>query len=195
MGIDLIKNWQERAGSWLYYQFRAKPNIRALAEKIIGRQIQDLENAVQEVLTARILDNANGSALDLWGTVFNESRAGRSDATYRVALLLAVARDNASGTPEDVIMIIGTLAAANKVILVDEYVTRGILIYLESPTIALDLAAELRDVADAVAPAGVRVVTVSERPAEYFGWNGDAASGGWGTVESSATGGAWTKIV
>lgn len=196
MAVDKINNWRARAKAWLYYQFRAKPNFVALVERVIGRQIQELENVFQDILSARILDNATGGALDLWGSVFNEPRAGRTDATYRVALLLAVARDNGSGTPEDMIAILLTLTDSTKVYLEDEYVTRAVSVYLESPTISTDLAAELRELADSLAPAGVRVITVSERAnSDYFGWNGDPNSGGWGTVENPATGGSWTKIV
>lgn len=64
------------------------------------------------------------------------------------------------------------------------------------PDELVELAAELRELADSLAPAGVRVITVSERASsDYFGWNGDPDSGGWGTVEDPATGGSWTKIV
>lgn len=195
MALDKITNWPWRATQWLYYQFRAKPKMRALVEGVIGPQIQDLEDILQVILANRILTSASGFGLDVWGELFGVPRSGRTDAAYRSAIELAAARDRNSGTAEQIIEITGTLTSAARVYL-DEYKTRAIRLYFRGATISNDRAAELVADADGLAAGGVKVDKLSLQPAgDYFGWSGDPDSGGWGTVEDTATGGAWTKLL
>lgn len=68
-------------------------------------QLQDIENAMQEVLTLRALATAFGQQLDGLGAIIGQPRLGNTDARYRVLLAARIAINKSSGTINELIKI------------------------------------------------------------------------------------------
>lgn len=191
--IEVI-NWSWQLGRWIYWSLR-KPKIRAIVEVAIGAQAQDAEQVLQSILAMRAGPSAaTGGGLDLWGKVFKEPRAGRGDAEYAAALEAAVLLDRASGTPEEIVALVAALVPGARVALVEAFPAKiGVWIQGSIPDGA---RAALRGLVQTIKPGGVAVMAVVDQGSgEYFGWDGDPESGGWGTLADPAVGGAWSNLV
>lgn len=104
MALDYISDHEGEALDRLPHQFKEKPNIEAFIRAFIG-EIQSIEDAVEQILKFRWVDTAVGYQLDGLGKIVGESRNGRNDDAYRLAIKLRIAINTCEGTPEEVIAI------------------------------------------------------------------------------------------
>jgi hypothetical protein len=109
--IENVTNHAARAVANLLVQFRDKPLIVAMLNAY-SRQIQDLENALQQLLTQRALDVAVGAQLDGIGSILDLPRGGDTDEPYRSRLRVALAINQSAGTTEDLYKVL-TLATTS----------------------------------------------------------------------------------
>lgn len=79
-------------------------NIVKLLTALIG-PIQDVENALQQLLTERTIDTAVGVQLDVLGRVVGQARGGLPDDDYRRYLRARIATNRSNGVTEDLITI------------------------------------------------------------------------------------------
>lgn len=96
-----INNHTTEMQELLLSQFKHSPNILALIG-IYGEQIQDLEIEYFKLLDSLGIDTATDYSLDLIGKEVQESRQGRNDTDYRMAILTRIFLNTVSGTPEEV---------------------------------------------------------------------------------------------
>lgn len=82
-------------------------------------QIQDLEDALNDLLTARILDG-QGVQLDLVGKYLIEPRDGASDDDYKTRLQAKIKVIRSSGTIPNVVKVFNLLLPGNKVIATED---------------------------------------------------------------------------
>ena len=82
----------------------SKPNWEAILTAF-GNQVQDLEDALYELLTKRSIDSATGVQLDGLGEILGEAREGRDDPAYREALRVRILLNLCESTPEEIIEI------------------------------------------------------------------------------------------
>ncbi len=66
----------------------------------------DIEDVCQDLMDDRNLDSALGVQLDQLGLLVGETRKGRNDDDYRLAIKLRIAINTSNGTVEDVIKVI-----------------------------------------------------------------------------------------
>lgn len=92
----------------LIAQFKDKPNFQAFITSFVN-QVQELEVALNDLITERTLDTAIGEQLDGIGEILGEDRQGRNDDDYRTALRAKVLLNIGSGTPEEIIEMISYL--------------------------------------------------------------------------------------
>lgn len=92
----------------LLEQFSKSENLKALVA-ILLNQIQDLEGAAWQLLTERNIEYATGAQLDGLGAIVGETRAGREDELYRVAIRVRIAVNRSNGRVEDLINILALL--------------------------------------------------------------------------------------
>ncbi len=86
-------------------QFDGSVDLRKLASVFLD-QAQTLEDAAFPLLGERGLDNATGDRLDRIGALVGETRSGRSDTDYRLALQAEIAVLASRGTAEDLLTIV-----------------------------------------------------------------------------------------
>jgi hypothetical protein len=109
MSYSKKTNHVEEGISNFISQFRKQPTIVALASVYL-RQIQDIENALSDLLTETNLNNAVGVHLDNIGALVGEPRSGRNDSQYRIAISARILLNISNGTIEDVIAIAAAAA-------------------------------------------------------------------------------------
>ncbi len=107
--IQLVNNRVEIAKSYLLSQFRDKPNILALVEVLV-EELQELENTIIELQEVRTLAGAKGWWLDRIGEELDTPRDGFSDADYKTVLRLAMLKQTASATIDDIIKILSFIS-------------------------------------------------------------------------------------
>lgn len=89
-------------------QFRDKSRFASLLSAF-GSQIQDIEDALFQILSDTSIDSAAGMQLDGVGTIVGEERNGLSDADYRLRIKARVLANKSSGTIEDLLGICDVL--------------------------------------------------------------------------------------
>lgn len=99
----------------LIQKFRGKVKIEALA-KILGNQIQDLENAIFQIIAITDLGTVTGIQLDLLGKIVNQPRNGQVDETYRLFLRARILVNVSKGTVEEIIAILTLLISGSPTI-------------------------------------------------------------------------------
>lgn len=85
-------------------QFRYKPRLEALTRSYL-RRVQELEDAVWEVVAYRYLETAEGYQLDRIGRIVGRGRGSLSDDDYRIAVRGQIRINRSCGTPEDLIAV------------------------------------------------------------------------------------------
>lgn len=93
----------------LLEQDKDKEKFEALLSLVLAPQIQDLENAIFQILTDTILATAVGVQLDRFGTIVDQARNGQNDDDYRVTLQAKTILNNAQGTLEEIVQLIDLL--------------------------------------------------------------------------------------
>jgi hypothetical protein len=114
MSLTRIPSHYEAAITRLASQFKTKPRIQALVEDFI-RPLDLLEDEIFRVLNFRWIDTATGQQLDGLGRIVGETRKGRNDQRYRLALRIRIAINVSKGTPEEVISIFSLVTGATDV--------------------------------------------------------------------------------
>jgi len=113
---DIVKidNHTERALDRSATQYRQKPKHEAFISSFAD-QVQDAEDAVFDMIDARVLENAEGAQLDGIGEIVGLDRQGRGDDEYRILLLVKIGQNSSQGGPEKVIQIFRILIQAGLV--------------------------------------------------------------------------------
>jgi len=101
-------------------RFKDKPNLAAWLTSYIN-QIQDLEDTYFDIMAQRCLDTAVGVQLDGLGEIVGESRQGRDDDTYRVAIRARRLLNASEGTPEELMNIISASLDFSVTVHIREY--------------------------------------------------------------------------
>jgi hypothetical protein len=85
-------------------QFKGQPVIVGILTSWTNR-IQELEDALFDVITKRILDDAADAQLDSIGDLVGEEREGRGDSDYREAIRLKIRVNRSKGKSEDIVQV------------------------------------------------------------------------------------------
>ena len=110
---DLVQNTDhEGATARFTDRWRNKADLDAWTKTYL-KQLQDLEDAIFEVILGRILDNAIGVQLDIIGKLVGQPRTDASDDRYRTLISARIRINRSSGTPEDLIGVAVLLLATN----------------------------------------------------------------------------------
>lgn len=108
--ISLDSDRVERAKSLLLSQFHDKPNINALVDALVS-ELQELENVVNDLQTVRTLEGSYGWWLDRIGEELDVARGNYADNDYKTAIKIAMARQTASASVDDILRIVQLITA------------------------------------------------------------------------------------
>lgn len=100
--VERINDHREQAIDRFTSQYHEAEKLRALTGAFVDR-FQGLEDAAQQLLRERWVDDAIGQQLDELGEIVGEPRLDRGDETYRSAIRLRIILNRSGGEPESVI--------------------------------------------------------------------------------------------
>lgn len=147
----------EEGKALLISQFRDKPRIEGVLCALLDG-VQDLHDAIWQVLTERWLDSATGVQLDQLGTIVALPRTGWIDGTYRQLLRAQILTLRSKGTWPDIGKVLAALGITLSAAVYDEPGMAAMRVILGE---ALDGDVTAQDVFNFVVrakPAGVRFV-------------------------------------
>jgi len=154
-------------------------NVQKLLTALIG-PTQNIENALQQLLTLRSVDTATGDQLDIIGKLVAQPRDGLDDATYRRYIRARISTHRSAGSTEDVIKIADLIIYDDTATyVVDTQGYAGYVLRIENLAINTTLANALLAFLQDATSAGVRVIVEysDQLPATWFTW--DTAGLGW----------------
>lgn len=173
--ITKTTNHEAEALANLVAQFKDKPQLAALL-KVYVSQIQDLENALFQILESTV-DTATGVTLDGFGDIVSQPREGRTDSFYRQIIKARIRLNASNGTPEDLIAIVRAVVGDKEIEVVEDFPGHFDL-YINDPILAG--AQTVSGFVQLGKPAGVRGITHFHTATPYFGFLGDPNAAGFG---------------
>lgn len=108
VGLYPITDHATQALARLAQQYKGKPLIEGLIS-LLCTQIQEIEDAIWQMASERLLDNAIGAQLDRLGGILGQTRGAYTDEEYRLILRAKVLINRSSGTAEELIAIFSTV--------------------------------------------------------------------------------------
>lgn len=166
-----------------------QPNLASFLTAVVA-PVQDIEDALQQLLTERTVDTAVGDQLTDIGAIVGEPRSGLSDADYRPRVRARIMANRSRGIVEDLIRI-ARLVIDDDALTV-KVQTWGIAAYdmtLGGVTVTGTLADALLAFLQDASGAGVRPILnySPSAPANNLIWNSSTAAQFWnsGTWASS----------
>jgi len=198
MAGELITQFTDHEGrvSRLIEQFQNKPDLEALI-RVYLRQLQDVEDALFEIILERDLDNAVGVQLNVIGNLVGQPRTTSDDNRYRTSIRARIAINLSDSTPEDVIKVALLLLVDGESFKLREEPPAQLRVTVLDPLTSgdADLIEELLEATD---PGGVRLLLqfndTLALPADKLTMNDDtsgapATGGGLGDTVSGQSGG------
>ena len=182
-------NHQNEALKKFLYQFQDKKNIGILI-KIIAKQLNDIEDTLEEMNYHRGIDKAIGRQLDILGIYKNVQRLGQSDEDYRKLIKNQIALDNANGTSQSVINSAKIILGGKEFIYSESYPARC-EIFIISTNCNIYQYQSLKKAVPLGVSLGIRY-TINDEP---FGYSGSKYSMGFGTIYNKELGGGYASII
>jgi len=127
---------------------------------VLTAPAQDLENVIQQFLSDRFVDTAEGAQLDIIGAIVGQGRNGMIDDDYRRYIRAKIAVNNSNGTFEDLLTIAFLVVYdADAVFLVRNVGTATVVMYVDDIIVSDALGTILGTFLQKAVSAGVRIVT------------------------------------
>lgn len=105
MTIARVSDHVESGLGLLIEQYKNKPRIAALIASELN-QIQDLEDAIWDVLISRLLDTATDAQLVTLGSIVGQDPIdGEDDDLFRLRIYTRIRANRSNGHPDDVIAV------------------------------------------------------------------------------------------
>ena len=152
MTLELFQKHGEAAVGDLLEQFKGQPAIEALL-RIVGKQVDELEAALFDLVVNRFLDGATGDLLRLWAKVANVVPGGDTDDELRARVKAVSRLLRSSGTTEDLLEVLALVLGASAPIGFTEYPPASFVITV--PAAAAPLARIIADLIRRARAGGV----------------------------------------
>lgn len=152
--IDHFYGHEEKAAGRLLDQFKNAADLKALA-KSYAAQVQDLEDAIFEVILERILELAEGVQLTVLGAIVQQPRTTAIDKDFRTAIRAKIAINLSSGTAEELINLATLILAGETFEIRDEPPAQVRITILDLLTLN---PAQIQDLLELADLGGVRLL-------------------------------------
>ena len=103
-GLGTVTVHENKAAGNLIERWKTKEGFRALHASY-APEIQEVENALWQVLLSMYVDNASGYSLDALGNRVGEHRQSQNDPDYRVRIKARIVINRSEGRPEDLLLV------------------------------------------------------------------------------------------
>lgn len=177
--------------------FRYGPRHQAAVSAVL-EEVQELEDAIVDVLGAFDPDTAVGQALDFLGRLVGEPRLGRSDDEYRAGIRVRTLVNFSDGKLEQLYeILVGIFLAADVTFLIDEYYPARLVVEVSGDPGAVTIETVHRLMTQARA-GGVALATVlsvdagDETGLIWTDEDGADLDAGWAD-SADAAGGSWAQ--
>jgi hypothetical protein len=196
VSIDHITDHDARAKARLVEQFKRQANFLAFFT-IAVRQVQDLEDAFFDFLTAFILDNAVGAQLDLLGRIVGQLRGGLDDTTYRLYLRARIKANRSSGTLPELLEIIRLICPPTATIQAIRYQPAAVIFSIDNIAVTDATATAIMKFLRIAKAGGVRIIFefLTVDPTTVFSAFDDPTGPGFGDNTDASIGGWWAQAV
>lgn len=151
--VTKITDYQQRLRDDMLSQFFGDPVHTAIADAI-SLEYQRFENVAYDVLTDRMLANAEGVNLDVLGALVRVNRLDRVDDDYRKIIQVAIAANDSDGGAEQITWIATQLMPAD-VMYTQEGEANFTLQYFSDDSLSAELQEEAIDLIGRAVPPGV----------------------------------------
>lgn len=134
MPLVKIEDHVEQGLELLLSQYQGKPRIAALLSSYL-RRVQELEDAIWDVLVKRLIDTATGEQLNMIGRIVGQiNEGGWDDDTYRIFIKGRIRANQSNGHGDDVIDVINLVESADFVL--REYYPATMFVDFDTVTVA-----------------------------------------------------------
>lgn len=152
--IDDSINYVTIGQGRLTNEFTEKPLINAIVKAMLT-PIQESEDVASQLRSDRWISTAVGKQLDGCGYIVGETRQGRSDDTYRTAILFRVFVNISNATPEDLIHGLRYLTSPDDIQYIEQFPATAML-FSDGPNIQDNIQSVMQD----LAPAAIATIPV-----------------------------------
>ena len=128
------------------------PQLAALLTSYTD-EVQELENAIWDVMVGRLTDYASGVQLDALGRIVGQKRESLGDAAYRAHIKARVRINQSFGQAKDIIAVIKLVDSA--VFHITEYPTASFAVWFDAPPANASVGHELPSLIKQTRAAGV----------------------------------------
>lgn len=175
-------------------QFKTKTTLTDMLVLVSERWVT-VEQALDDLINERSLDTANGTQLDVIGSIVNHLRQGSTDAVYRARLRTWIANVMmGSGTIPNILGLVSDLLADAREITYLEFYPAGFIVWAED--VLPDELAIWASMLAMTHPAGVEANFVTYASTGAFGFeDSDAAHLGFSSVYDTNRGGKLAHAV
>lgn len=147
----------EAGTSRLAAQYRNKPNFASIF-KVLFRQCQDLEVALQQLLDLRSVDTAQGEQLSVLERIVGQPRLSTDDEVRRAYVRARVKVNKSSGTADELLTILALVLEPPRVAHLVEQFPAGIYVTVTGGTVSTEFASVYFGLLMEAKVAGVRLV-------------------------------------
>jgi hypothetical protein len=140
-------------------RFWDKPRLQELV-RILGDQVQLLEDVLWQIFEDGLLINAEGVVLDEYGDILDEPRCALGDDDYRRVLQVAVGAHQSDGTAPQTIYLFALLVDATVRYTQQGRATCELSYDTSNPATDPDWRARVQRIAEILRPVGVTLTVV-----------------------------------
>ena len=169
--------------------FEEKPHMAAIMNAIAS-ELQELSDAIYDVMTEIDVNSADGAQLDLLGKVYGRSRDGYGDEAYRSLLKMQIGINVSNGTINPMIAIIKSVTDSTKVDMFEDY-PAAVSAVVNGGTVNAELLAELESVASAGVDMSIRPIGGDDA----FGFENSFDSLGFSSLYDPTSGGQYVAHI
>ena len=149
MGLEKINNFAELAIDRLLQQDKERKSSQKLVTAFVS-EIQNIEDSMFDVYSYRGIYTAIGAQLDIVGKIVGETRNGKNDTSYRIAILARIKLNVSAGEPNSIIDAIKQLMSPTMISFTEPY-PAFFTVFIQSSINIPNIAAIIKE----ISPAGV----------------------------------------